>query len=584
MLSRLKSKIFQRIKAVIKEELRNYFAYFKSHQRKVLIVVLIGALVVTGSFIAGKRVAIHSEDIYQVFPKLPTYGALKPIDPTSFEESLGKSGYPDGGTFLDSNCASQSGDWVKKENAKAAVGITMEELTKMKVIIPLGSAFWLDKSSVGCGDTVGIHASLIDRNSHKAEDGLRTFQAIRIGWYGGVGGTEVWKSVPVSLKYQKIGKPKNAYRTVETNWRTTTSFTIGKDWTPGLYLILSRSSSGTIESAAPLIIRSPIGTSNLAIIHSTLTWQAYNNFGGRSLYRGPGDTSEQQSSERSRVVSFDRPLIGSGELLVQRDAIPLVQFAESKGFNVDEFADTDIHESPLITSNYHGLVFGGHPEYFTQRIFETLIAARNNGINLAFFSGNTAYWRARLSPSPVGLDRHVTVFRYSTEDPVRDNSQVTTRFEDPEVSQPGSLLSGEHTSGIGVVGDLNTVSIPSWLKLPYWTSIKGFGSLSEIESTLPKDISAPSKYGVIFQGKFKFARAAESQSEVTKNNSVAQSIWFKLPSNSVVFNAGINLWACNLEDSCPIASVDKQSRENLQSITEQILNLWQQSDLGAKLK
>jgi hypothetical protein len=583
MLSRLKSKVLHRIRVVIKEELQNYFSYYRAHHRKVLALAIVALLVVTGSFFVGKQIATRGEDIYQVFPKLPTYGGLKAMDPTTFDQSLTSSGYPGGGKFNDSNCVMQSGDWVKKENAKAAVGITMEELTKMKVTIPLGSAFWLDKSSVSCGDSVGIHASLIDRNSHKAEDGLRTFQAVRIGWYGGAGGTEVWRSKPLTIKYQKVSKPKNAYRTVETNWRTTTSFTVGKDWTPGLYLILSRSSSGTIESSAPLIIRSPIGSSNLAIVHSTLTWQAYNNFGGRSLYRGPGDTSEQQSSERSRVVSFDRPLIGSGELLVQRDAIPLVQFAESKGFNVDEFADTDIDEAPLIASNYHGLVFGGHPEYFTQRIFETLIAARNNGINLAFFSGNTAYWRARLSPSAVGPDRHVTVFRYSTEDPVRDNSQVTVRFQDQEVNQPGSLLTGEHTSGIGVVGDLSTVSTPSWLKIPAWTSIKGFGSLSEIESTSPKDISAPSKYGVIFQGKFKFARAADTQSEVTKKNSVAQSIWFKLPSNAVVFNAGINLWACNLELSCPIASVDPQSRANLQLVTEQILNLWQQSDLGAKI-
>jgi len=583
MLSRLKSKIIQRIKAVIKEELHNYFTYFKSHQRKVLIAVLISALVVTGSFFAGKRLAIHNEDIYQVFPKLPTYGALKPVDPTTFDQSLTQSGYPDGGTFVDSSCAPRSGDWVKNENAKPGVGITMDELTNMHVTIPLGSAFWLDKSSVGCGAIVGIHASLIDRNSRKAEDGKRTFQVIRVGWYGGAGGTEVWRSAPVTLDYQKVGKPKNAYRTVETNWKTTLSFTIGNNWTPGFYLVLSRSSDGTIESSAPLILRSPVGTSNLALINSTLTWQAYNNFGGRSLYRGPGDTSKQQSNERSRVVSFDRPLIGSGELLVQRDAIPLVQFAESKGFNIDEFADTDVQENPTLVSKYHGLVFGGHPEYFTQTMFESFIAARNNGINLAFFSGNTAYWRARLSPSPTGPDRHVTVFRYSTEDPIRDNSQTTMRYEDPVINQPGSLLTGEHTSGIGVTGGITAVSIPSWLKIPAWTSINAFGSLSEIEGTKPNDISAPRKYGVIFQGKFQFARSSGDESEVTKTNSVAQSIWFKLPSNAVVFNAGVNLWACNLELSCPIASIDDRSRENLQSVTEQILNLWQQSDLGAKI-
>ena len=584
MLSRLKSKIFHRIKVAVREEITSYFRYFRAHERKVVALGLLAILIVTGSFFAGQKSVDHSQDIYQSFPKLPIYPELKPADPLTYDLSLTQNSFPDGGKFIDSKCAPLSTNWVAQENSKPGVGITMDDLAKMHVTLPLGTAFWLDKTSASCGDTVGIHASLIDRNSHKASDGKRTFQVIRIGWYNGAGGTEVWRSNPVNLHYEKILKPKNAYRMIETKWKTSTSFTIGNDWTPGFYMVLSRAEDGTIESAAPLILRSQVGSSKLALINSTLTWQAYNNFGGRSLYRGPGDSSSQQSNERSRVVSFDRPLIGSGIQLVQRDAIPLVQFAESKGINLDQFADTDIQDSPKLTSNYHGLVFSGHPEYFTQEMFQSFLAARNNGINLAFFSGNTAYWRARLSPSSIGENRHVTVFRYSTEDPIRDNSQSTVRFQDPVANQPGSLLTGEETSGIGVVGDLYTVKMPSWLHLPYWTSIKGFGSLSEIESTIPNNPSAAKNINVILQGKFKYARNPSTESMAYKNNSVAQSVWYKTPSNAVVFNAGINLWSCNLEKSCPLASVDTQSKDNLQNITAQILTLWQQSDLGAEIK
>ena len=126
--------------------------------------------------------------------------------------------------------------------------------------------------------------------------------------------------------------------------------------------------------------------------------------------------------------------------------------------------------------------------------------------------------------------------------------------------------------------------MPSWLHLPSWTSIKGFGSLSEIESTIPNNPSAAKNINVILQGKFKYARDPSTEEMAYKNNSVAQSVWYKTPSNAVVFNAGINLWSCNLEKSCPLASVDTQSKDNLQNITAQILTLWQQSDLGAKIK
>ena len=70
----------------------------------------------------------------------------------------------------------------------------------------------------------------------------------------------------------------------------------------------------------------------------------YNSFGGRSGYLGPGKDGISDADERSRLVSFDRPMLGSGAYSIARDAIPFIQFVESKGINVDEESDLDINK------------------------------------------------------------------------------------------------------------------------------------------------------------------------------------------------------------------------------------------------
>ncbi len=483
-----------------------------------------------------------------------------------------------------SGCSSLPVDWVTKENQKPGVKMTMADWHNLDLANPRGSALWLDQISVSCGQRVGIHASTY--LSNLAANGQRTFEALRIGWYGGSGARLVWKSQPIKLKEQRIPVVRSAERMVETHWKTTLQFTVGHDWTPGFYLIASVSPRGDIESVSPLIVRSPLGSSKLVLIHSTMTWAAYNTYGGRSLYLGPGGSIVSRRIERSRIVSLDRPMEGSGALHLDRDGITLVQFVEKQGLNVDQISDINLDQWPSISTHYSGVVFSGHAEYFTRRMFDTVIADRNLGINLAFLGANNAYWQTRLGSSPLGPNRRVIIYRSTTEDPMTSRTQVTVKFQDPHVNTPPNLLTGTQTNGVHVYGSVHAVAIPKWLKIPANSHINGISGDTEIDSTV-RNVAQPPNVHVIFTGRMEFRDSpGAGGEEVSKFERIPiqKSVWFSTPSGSAVFDAGLTTWTCNLMPSCESHSVDSTTEKTMQAVTTQILTLWQKRAVGLTLK
>ncbi|NBU93066.1 MAG: hypothetical protein EBS18_00570 [Actinobacteria bacterium] len=419
------------------------------------------------------------------------------ISPMSYEDSL-RITAPNDLASVEGNCPNKEAGWVANENRKPGIGEDIKQWRKINYGNPRGSALWISKSSATCGDSIQVFASKY--NASRFDKSKRSIAVIRLGWYNGSGGHEYWSSKKTVFTEQAVPKPIGLLRTIESNWIPTTAFTIGKDWAPGFYLVVTKNRKNKIESIAPLIVRSILHDSTLALVHSTLTWQAYNSFGGYSLYRGIGNSDEERINNRSRTVSFDRPYTGSGAVHINRDAIALTQFLEKQGLDVDHYADTDIDTQPSVMKGYHGVIFGGHPEYVTRRIYDATFAARNTGTNLAFLGANNFYWQARTSSSPIGSNREVSVYRDEKED---------------------VLFTGDFTKNDQSKDDTSTIRV--------------------------------------------------------------ETIWYKTPRNSVVFNAGLSLWSCEILESCLDANLSDVNRINLQSLTLQILNLWKIRGVAASL-
>ena len=132
--------------------------------------------------------------------------------------------------------------------------------------------------SVNHGESIDVHVRA---------DARRTMQwaLYRMGWYGGAEGRRILSGGPVEVGPQPTPAP-TATGLVECAWPV--SFTIQTDasWTSGVYVVAMTRADGP-QSYVIFVVRADERRGAAVAQASVTTWQAYNYWGGRSLYGGP---------------------------------------------------------------------------------------------------------------------------------------------------------------------------------------------------------------------------------------------------------------------------------------------------------
>ena len=177
-----------------------------------------------------------------------------------------------------------------------------------------------------------------------------------------------------------------------------------------------------------------------------MTWEAYNRWGGGSLYDG----DDGGFGDRSLAVSFDRPYdTGYGAGRFAYYDLPIAKVAERLGLPLAYTTDYDLDLDPACSPGHRSrrrrsrrVLDGQGPGRRRPR--------RGARGNLAVFGANTAYWRARLAGRSVGLAGQpgrrdgrprlvvVTKDAHSTRSPRRDPGGSTARFRDRPAPRPRS--------------------------------------------------------------------------------------------------------------------------------------------------
>lgn len=155
----------------------------------------------------------------------------------------------------------------------------------------------------------------------------------------------------------------------------------------------------------PWIVAPAAPRARIAVLASTNTWNAYNNFGGRSNYINPtgllptptvnarldlarynNDSPGVWNSRNDRYVplAFDRPEpfnhipfdTGASEPIRGRQACHLAEaewrllaWLEREGFEYDVYADHQLHAGELDLDAYSVLVLSTHPEYWSREAY-----------------------------------------------------------------------------------------------------------------------------------------------------------------------------------------------------------------------
>ena len=168
--------------------------------------------------------------------------------------------------------------------------------------------------------------------------------AYRLGVYPGGTGALIWRSRFLAGQEQPapVLSPVET-RTVVAPWRRSLTFdTTG--WEPGFYVLELRTWLGW-ETAVPYVVSSLSAVGSVALVAPVTTWQAYNAWGGYSLYAGPA------GDRRSWAVSYDRPYnLMTGANDYRTAAIPVILRAERlhhrRGIPLSYFTNVDLTSTP----------------------------------------------------------------------------------------------------------------------------------------------------------------------------------------------------------------------------------------------
>ena len=187
------------------------------------------------------------------------------------------------------------------------------------------------------------------------------------------------------------------------NWAVSASWTVPTDATSGIYIAkLVREDGTTGASHIAFIVRDDDGESDLLFQTSDTTWQAYNRYGGYSLYDGGAGVNDGAHAHK---VSYNRPFTtrdAPTEDWLFNAEYPMIRWLERNGYDVSYFTDVDSDRYGSEILEHKVFLSVGHDEYWSAGQRANVEAARDAGVHLAFFSGNEIYWKTRWENSTDG--------------------------------------------------------------------------------------------------------------------------------------------------------------------------------------
>lgn len=296
---------------------------------------------------------------------------------------------------------------------------------------------YLDRVSARAGDTVAVKVS------SDAPHAVR-WVLYRLGWYGGAGARRVADGGPAQVGRQPPCPMEAGTGMVRCAWATAFQVTVPAGAVSGYFAVKVLRDDGWAV-LAPLVVVDA-RPADLLVQAAVNTWEAYNAWGGESLYE---DASRTLPGGLGARVSFDRPYgTANGLGLALRYELPFARFLERAGYDVAYTTDVDVSRGGAAHLLRAGAFLSvGHDEYWSGETRDAVEAARDAGMPLLFFGANAGYWKVRQEePGAGGGPRVVTCWKAApgeqSRDPVTGPGR-TGRFRDPPIARPENALLGQ---------------------------------------------------------------------------------------------------------------------------------------------
>ncbi len=410
-------------------------------------------------------------------------------------------------------------------------------------------------------------------------------EILRLGYYGGAGArliaanikptAELPQNQPECLKESATGLIDCG------NWGVSASWAVPSNAVSGVYIaLLTRNDTGG-KSQIPFVVRNDSSHAEILMQTSDATWEAYNDYGGNSLYTctvacPPGNP---QAYKAAYAVSYNRPFDGSfttdrGNSYLYYAEYQMMRWLERNGYNVSYTSEAEVDNNGALLKNHKLFISSGHDEYWSAGQRANVTAAREAGVNLAFFSGNEVFWKTRWGASTEGSSTpYRTLISYKEThfnapvDP-QDPTTWTGSWRDPRFSppadggQPENSLTGQQFEVNSGTADITVPS--SYGKLRLWrnTAVAHLEpgqslTLSPGTGTLGYEWDEDVDNGFRPAGEFDLSsttvsgvQAFTDYGTTLSNNTTATHhlTLYRAPSGALVFGAGTVQWAWGLEN------------------------------------
>jgi hypothetical protein len=270
----------------------------------------------------------------------------------------------------------------------------------------------------------------------------------RLGWYAGLGARRMAVHPSADSDLQGLARampePRPGPHIDGAGWPLTDVIPIGADWVSGVYvarLLLTSGEHAGLDANVPFVVRPALdrcATASVLVQQPVTTAQAYNNWGGKSLY-----TSNSSDKVAAVKVTFDRPYQAWRKANLNARwpftwDYQLLRFLEREGVDVAYTTDVDTHREPWSLYGYRLLMTSGHDEYWTREMRDAFDEALARGVNLACMGANTAYWQMRFEDG----ERTIVEYRWRAQDPEPSRALKTEQFRNLRPPRPECRLWG----------------------------------------------------------------------------------------------------------------------------------------------
>src|SRR5450755_2393770 len=413
---------------------------------------------------------------------------------------------------------------------------------------------------------------------------------LRLGYYQGNGARLIASHIPLSVSLpqtQPSCLTDSSTGLIDCgNWGVSASWTVPSTAVSGVYIAhLVRDDSADLggESQIMFVVCNDASHSNVLVQTSDETWQAYNDYGGNSLYTctvacPPGNPGGYKAAY---AVSYNRPFDGTfvtdaGQSNFFYAEYQMVRFLEENGYDVSYTNEANVDQGGSLLLNHKVFVSSAHDEYWSPGQRANVTAARDAGVNLAFFSGNEVYWKTRWASSSTDVstpDRTLTTYKETHFDAPTDPGDPPTwtgTWADPRFSPPAdggkaqNALTGQF---FNVNSGTSDITVPSQYKtLRMWrnTAVASLGAGQSVtlgagQGTLGYEWDVDADNGFRPAGLFDLSSTTPNiageqvftdyGTNVANGTDTHHLTQYRAPSGALVFGAGTVQWSWGLDNT-----------------------------------